>query len=672
MPTGRLNMSRGTRNSSSSSSSRGTARGGIKKRRNGTTRVDKDGDLLMDTFTPGLGIGGNEKKRRSERGNIQLPISSRSRGSTRLKGESKVGGIRSQQAILRGPRDSQPIFLETLEVIGLKSSKASSHPDGGLESLLGFLERRASGLNAKSNMAVKIKKSWQVGDTVYITASKQDIAQILKLDNVLFAGATLSIKPHDQSRKKDEEKNEGISAEARSLREELREFLASRYNAQHKLLDLSRLGTDPRLQALGLFKDGVKNEKKLFNAIMAICEGLFKTCQDKQDAITSISLTDNSLSSLNDISTLAQTFPDIKNLDLSRNKIPNLKALDAWQWKFRSLEILIIEDNPIESNHPNLKTDLMKRYPRLHTINNLRVRSLEEVSSIIAAIEHAKNPIPIAGPIFHDLDRVGETFIRYFIPNYDNDRVALATSAYDAESTFSLSINMLAPRDKDNVVSAPNWHEYVKYSRNLSKVIYLPSRMNRLFTGAQSIQNIWTSLPKTKHPDIELENNKYLFEGHKLPGVPDPTGQSPMGVTGIIITMHGEFQELGKSATDCVQLRSFSRTFILGPGLPGGPAIRVISDLLMLRPWAPLVSPVTVSISNISNQVHVTSAPISAKAIEEQQELIAQKFMEHTGMTLQYCLLCLQQAEWDVQKANELFNQKKASLPADAFIANAR
>ncbi|POS82514.1 hypothetical protein EPUL_005835, partial [Erysiphe pulchra] len=622
-------MSRGNRNSSSNA--RGLSRGGIKKRRNGATRIDKDGDLVMDTSTIGLRTGGFGNRRQLEQVNTHLATSIRSTGPGRLKGGSKMGNRRSQQAIIRGLRENNSSMLETVEEL----------------------------VSTRSSLE---------GNSVFITASKQDIEQIQKLDNVLFAGVALSIKPYNQSIKINGEKNDGISAEARSLKSELHEFLASRYSVEHKLLDLSRLGTDPKLRSMGLFREGVKNERKLFNAIMAICDGLFKSCKDKQDAISSIALTDNSLSSLSDISSLAQTFPDIKNLDLSRNKIPDLKALDAWRWKFRNLEILIIKDNPIESRHPDLKAELMKRYPRLHTINDVRVRSPEEISAIIAATELAKSPIPISGPFFRDLDQVGETFIRYFIPNYDNDRIALATSAYDAESTFSLSINMLSPLDKNNIIPAPNWSEYLKSSRNLNKVAHISARMNRQFTGAQSIRDIWTSLPKTKHPDIEIENNKYLFEGHELPGVPDPTGQSPMGVTGMIINMHGEFQDLGKSATDVVQLCSFSRTFILGPGPPGGPAIRVISDLLVLRPWAPLASSTTTSTSNISIQGQIIQGSTSVKTIEQQQELIAQKFMEHTGMTLQYSILCLQQAEWDVQKANELFNQKKANLPADAFI----
>jgi nuclear RNA export factor len=78
-----------------------------------------------------------------------------------LQGTQKV-----QQAILRGLGAKQANVLDsristgntTLQIDGLKSSKAASNPDGGLESLLAFLERKAAGLDSGSNRAVRIKK----------------------------------------------------------------------------------------------------------------------------------------------------------------------------------------------------------------------------------------------------------------------------------------------------------------------------------------------------------------------------------------------------------------------------------------------------------------------------------------------------------------------------------
>lgn len=146
---------RGPRNSSPSVRSRG----GIQKRNKagGPVRVDRDGDLVMDAIAAG-------DKRRSGKGRLEGPASSRGAGRGR-GGPSRganFGAVKTQQAIARGLETRQANILEsrittgstTLQIDGLSSSKAASNPDGGVESLLAFLERKASGPNRN----VKIKK----------------------------------------------------------------------------------------------------------------------------------------------------------------------------------------------------------------------------------------------------------------------------------------------------------------------------------------------------------------------------------------------------------------------------------------------------------------------------------------------------------------------------------
>ena len=141
-----------------SSTARGRGRGGIQKRRaEGPVRIDKDGDLMMDAAAGA--------KRRAGKGRMEP--SSKASGSGRANGAARGGLVthKARAAILRGIGAQQANVLDarittgtTLEVEGLSASKASSNSDGGVESLLGFLERKASGMDAKSNRAVKIKK----------------------------------------------------------------------------------------------------------------------------------------------------------------------------------------------------------------------------------------------------------------------------------------------------------------------------------------------------------------------------------------------------------------------------------------------------------------------------------------------------------------------------------
>lgn len=138
---------------------RGGGRGGIGKRRAGPIRVDKDGDLDMD------GSG----RAKAGKGRLDSPNLPRSQGGGRGRAPTPRGAQlntqKAQQAILRGLGAKQANVLDsraagntTLQIDGLKSSKAASNADGGLESLLGFLERKAAGLDSGSNRTVRIKK----------------------------------------------------------------------------------------------------------------------------------------------------------------------------------------------------------------------------------------------------------------------------------------------------------------------------------------------------------------------------------------------------------------------------------------------------------------------------------------------------------------------------------
>lgn len=138
-------------------------RGGIQKRKAGPTRVDKDGDLVMDPTA-------TADKRRAARSQLGGSGSTRGKGAGRTNGgPSSRGGtagmIKAQQAIIRGlsSKDSQANVLESrittkgtrLQIGGFFSSKAATNPDGGIESLLAFLERKATGVDTNP---VKIKK----------------------------------------------------------------------------------------------------------------------------------------------------------------------------------------------------------------------------------------------------------------------------------------------------------------------------------------------------------------------------------------------------------------------------------------------------------------------------------------------------------------------------------
>ena len=481
-----------------------------------------------------------------------------------------------------------------------------------------------------------------------------------------------------------------LSAEAKSTRERLNGVLMRRYNSELKLLDLSALGKDPDLLGLGTF-DKSSTTSKFFPALMAICDGLFTDSKQKDEAIHSVSLADNELRTVAHVTSLAQTFPNLKNLDLSKNKFETMGAIHAWRWRFRHLDHLILAGNPIEKVDENYKEDVLKWWPTLRLLNTIQVRTDEQV----ALLASGKLPLPILGASFRDEGQIAEMFVKQFFPAYDSDRSTLVSNFYDATSSFSYHINTSAPRAPalaTEKIATADWEAYIKGSRNLMKITHLPARLSRLHVGPDSIRQRWASLPVTRHPSLLADGRKWLIECHSLPGLPDPTGQSAAGVGGLVVMVHGEFAEINVATGQTITTRSFDRTFVLGPGATPAMPIRVISDVLTYRAyggceaWIPEDTSTTVA-TGVMNGVHTPVAPATSPSVvayaapnmpipdglgqpaadksaeQVQQELMMIEMSKRTNMTLPYSKLCLEEKGWDFEQALVAFEAVKVRIP---------
>ncbi|KAI0482294.1 hypothetical protein GGR56DRAFT_619364 [Xylariaceae sp. FL0804] len=632
------------------------SRGGISKRQGRGTKIDRDGDLDMDAS---VGAGGPSMKR----GKNPPPNGPASRGSTRPPrptakaqqiiqrvvnggGHDSTSRVASLRSARSGRKTEAPNVI-TLSVEGLKASKASSNEGGGLKDLLIFLERKASTIG-QSSRAIRIKKSQINGDFVYITAIREDADEILKLNNFMFAGATLHITEAPEGMP-----SQGaapMSSKSLELKEQLRTVLSTRYDANTKLLNLSALGEDSVLSAIGVFRESTP--EKMFRALMAICDGLFKTPKEKREAVVSISLAGNNVNDVLQIMSLIDTFPDLINLDLSRNQFRDLKGLQKWRSRLRQCQTLLLNDNPIEVAVPQYHQEVMTWFPKLQNLSGVQVRTPEQVAAEEAAAR--PTPMPQHGADFRDINRVGEGFIMEFIQAYDTDRQGLAAKYYDEQSTFSVAFNSRSPRTSD--VQSPSWGSYIKFSRNHTRITTTSARQQRLFTGTNLIQNVWQQLPPTRHPDLVSQFDKYLIDCHPIPGLMDPSGQNPLGVDGMVLTMHGEFEDQEPGTMNTAK-RSFSRTFVIGPGAPGRNPIRVVSDMLALK--------------NHSVLPTATAQPVAQSGEDAQKEQMIVELCKRTSMVPEYSRFCLEGANWNFDQALVSFNEKRGDLPADAFAKTA-
>ncbi|KAI0159431.1 mRNA export factor mex67 [Pestalotiopsis sp. NC0098] len=647
---------------------------GIKKRGGGgPTKADRDGDLDMDAPAAGGGPGRGARQPKNNKSDAppsgprrstrNAPSSNRgpkpARAADMVKKiiEGSSGNMSSRiaagiDASTRHTRSSRPINganIATLRIGGLKDSKAANNEGGGLRELIIFVERKAS-VVGKLARSVRVKKSSIRGDFVYITATKEDAEEIQKLNNFDFAGARLTIEEVT------EETAAPLSDKSQQIKEQLKSVLAVRYNQEAKLLDLSYLSQDPTLQQMDMFTQATP--EKLFKAFMVIMDDTFKGLVAKREGVVSISLKGNNIDDVAQVMSLADTFPDLINLDLSENQFKDIKTMRKWSGRLRRLETLLLNDNPIAANQSSV-AEFMKWWPRLQNLSNIQVRSKEEVEN--AAQGPKVFPIPQSGSDFRDVNRIGEAFITEFFGMYDNDRQTLAAKYYDEQSVFSFSVMTAQSHIPGSSVT---WTDYIKLSRNHIKITTQHARFQRLFVGTGLVQNAWAKFPPTRHPALATEFDKYIIDCHPMTNLADPTGQSPGGVDGMIITMHGEFEDQEVS-TQKTARRSFSRTFILGPGLPGRNDIRVVSDLLQLRAYAPLPSQ--------TGAADVPAAPIAAPAAAPvvgavpQQEQMIIELCKQTGMTPEYSKMCLETAGWNFDQALLTFNEKRATLPPDAF-----
>ncbi|EEA21564.1 hypothetical protein EYB25_007180 [Talaromyces marneffei] len=632
------------------SRSGGPSRGGIRKR-GAPTRTDRDGDLDMGASTQ-RGRGG---KRARGHGPSRDLASRMELDRDRIRKAISSGDATSQANIRQGVTKAR---TEEFSITGWKESKASTNSDGGIRSLIDWLEKKLFSTKPGRKNIIKHRVE---GDTLVVTVRPELVDRMSQINGFTFAGAELTVEKYDET--------PSISTD--EMKKRLKAFLANRFLPANKILNLQNLAADPILLEMGLFKTPT-SETKFYQALMKVWSLEFPSEQASRDAVENLSLANNGLTNINPITTLSQNFPNLKALDLSNNNIQDEKALDKWRWKFRQLEFIDLTNNPF-SSLGSFKDTMMKWYPKLKTLNNIQVRTDEEVAA------QNRAPIPVQPPFFKDEGNIAETFIRNFFLGFDKDRNGTLNLYYDNNSSFSYNVNPVAPRSAQDVTTtpAPGWDSWIKGSRNLKKIHHLAARMSRMYVGIEKIRDIWNTMPQTQHPGLD-QPAQWLIECHLIPCLPDATGQSPSGVGGFLITIHGQFDE---SSGGKVETRSFDRTFILGPS-PGPENVKVISDMLTLRAYGGYTA------WDVNTKIDTAPAagappahpeapqgygmPAPGKPdVQVQQEQLVLQLSFATQLKLEFSQRALVQHNWSIEGALRAFEESKAQnqIPAEAFVA---
>lgn len=404
-------------------------------------------------------------------------------------------------------------------------------------------------------------------------ASRTDAESLLKWNGIRFAGNNLKFEVLDGLG------NEGIGTNSTITL--LKNFLYKRYDVQTRLLDLGNLHADPDLVQRGLFSS-ISTQSKMFPALMKLAS------KEPHLVVESVNLSNNNLKDVSGITTLAQTFPHLKNLCLANNQISRFRTIEVWKNKFKELRELLMTNNPI-TNDKLYRSEMMRLFPKLVILDNVVVRDEQKLSSIYSI------PMKVQ-PFFFENNEIGSSstdFVMNFLNFWDNDRMQLL-GLYTPQSQFSISVDSsIPPSSVSESDQNPSFGYYLSYSRNVSKVSSEKSIEQRLSLGPEAMSNVFRSIPKTKH-HLQDMPDEYSMETVSYPQI-----------NGFVVTLHGFYEEVAKPDVDNVNKssagrsrrfnhghnaannrlskRSFDRTWVI---VPTGTGVVVASELLTVRPFA--------------------------------------------------------------------------------------
>jgi nuclear RNA export factor len=495
---------------------------------------------------------------------------------------------------------------------------------GTKEDLIGFIQRKCH---------VRLQNVDVSGPILSAMVRPDEAQPLVKWSGVRFAGSPLRIAIVE---------NKNVSNSTPSTIEILRKFLATRYNPNTLLLDLQNMRGDQFLVENGLFATA-STSSKMFPALM-------KVADEQVTAVESVNLAGNDLQDVAGVTTLAQTYPDLKNLSLADNNLARINNLEQWRHKFKNLGQLILTGNPI-TQQVSYKEDIMRMFPRLVMLDGVIVRDESQLAIL-------RLPQPVKHMFFEnpDIQSVVTNFLTSYVDLFDRDRSQLL-QLYDDTSTFSVSMDSSCPRSMIQSGRVPNWSPYISISRNLQKVSTPTARNVRLAVGPQAISKAFGRIPATKH-DLVQSPHKFSIEAWRT------TGVRTADDTGIITSLHGEFTEPQSADT----LRSFDRVFVLTQG-PTGNMI-VAADMLTVRAWAGFDAWKERPSTQVSTAPSVSGDAVftGLDGLKPDQIAIVQNLMQETRLNARYARMCAEQAQFDITQAATLFQQSRQQLPPEAFI----
>ncbi|CAF1618975.1 unnamed protein product [Adineta ricciae] len=420
------------------------------------------------------------------------------------------------------------------------------------------------------------------------------------------------------------------------IRPHFKDYLINRrFDQQIFKLDLTNLADDEELSSFGIFPQF--NKQAFIREIVDILNrDLHMTRQLDLGSNNIVSLQEFRNLKLNDLGLLSVASNLIKNVD----EFDNLKHIPH-------LAHLFIKNNPITlpntkrntSSMDNIISTIQQKIPQLKRIDNV---DLPPMIRFATDIESISLPASVPHCVPNDMQGFLAKFIDEYYRLFDTRGREELHACYHDVCMFSLCISTA-----DSTI-VPTRHfkfgNLVVESRNLQKVIDDKRRMMLLRQGKPTVlEFLRTKFPLTKHDGnsfhvdvLSTANNRAVF------------------------TVNGLYREVEQSTNGPV--RCFQRTFTCAQTAAG---VLIVADHIMI---SNATDSQVSKINSATPSVTVsTSQPLNSHADLENQMVL--RFSQESGMNIAYSKLCLQENNWNYDKAAEVFldAKQKNMIPSEAF-----
>ncbi|XP_022090550.1 nuclear RNA export factor 1-like isoform X2 [Acanthaster planci] len=416
--------------------------------------------------------------------------------------------------------------------------------------------------------------------------------------------------------------------------EVLKVCLSDRYDPSTKALNLSNLIDDQALKSKGVL--GILSRNHIMEAVI-------KIISENIPEVLSIDISHNKLYNLKTFGKLAEKACQLRSLNLAKNKIRGISELEPIR-EFSKLEELFLQGNEIVEK-PNYTSIVRQNFPKVIRLDRQELPPLiafdVESPTVLPPVQHSYcGSSQIKKPLLSFLEK-------YFTVFDSGDRQSFI-EVYHDQACFSMMC-------QNSPISSPHIRKYIPQSRNLLRIKDLTTESSfKLFKSTKvAVVAQLNEMPPTKHDTNSFQVDLSMVQGDL-----------------ICFTLHGIYKEFSNNRSSS-HMVAFSRVF-LAQMQP--PKLCIINDHLSIREptrtqlKAAFASPApTPSTSPVNVPQGSLSPGHGLSAL--QQEMVA-KFIKDSNMNAEWSIKCLAENEWDYERAGVSFTtlQTAGKIPVEAFV----